>query len=111
MRIAPSSIADFGFYSLRSRGGTAEGAAGEVSDGIRRASRFGDYDRRYPWQHPCRDHEAADLHRESQSRAEGHAGKKTIAQSKQVNPDRRTNPAQTLDEDYEYIDWAARAMP
>lgn len=33
---------------------------------------------------------------------------KSIAQAKQVNPDRRTNPAQTLDEDY---DWAARAMP
>ena len=36
---------------------------------------------------------------------------KSIAQAKQINPDRRTNPAQTLDEYYEYIDWAARAMP
>ena len=36
---------------------------------------------------------------------------KSIAQAKQINPDRRTTPAQTLDEYYEYIDWAARAMP
>ncbi len=35
----------------------------------------------------------------------------SIEQAKQVNPDRRSNPAQTLEEYYAFIDWAAKAMP
>ena len=108
--MAPSSIADFGFYSLRSRGGTAEGAACEVSGGIRRASRFG----------ITTDDTPGSTHAEITKQLISIVNhnpelkamlEKSIAQAKQVNPDRRTNPAQTLDEYYEYIDWAARAMP
>lgn len=36
---------------------------------------------------------------------------KSIAQAKAVNPDKNTNPAQSLAEFYDYIDWAATAMP
>ncbi len=36
---------------------------------------------------------------------------KSIASAKAINPDRATNPAQTLEEYYDYIDWAAKAMP
>lgn len=36
---------------------------------------------------------------------------KAIAQAKEINPDRQTNPAQTLEEYYAFIDWAAKAMP
>jgi phosphatidylserine decarboxylase len=36
---------------------------------------------------------------------------KSIALAKSENPDRETNPAQTLDEFYAFIDWAAVAMP
>lgn len=36
---------------------------------------------------------------------------KSIAQAAQINPDKTTNPAQTLDEYYEYIDWASFALP
>ncbi len=35
----------------------------------------------------------------------------SIKQAKQINPDRETNPAQTLEEYYEFIDWATTAMP
>lgn len=35
----------------------------------------------------------------------------SIAQAKEQNPDPITNPAQTLDEYYLYIDWASLAMP
>jgi phosphatidylserine decarboxylase len=35
----------------------------------------------------------------------------SIKQAKQINPDRETNPAQTLEEYYDFIDWAAVAMP
>lgn len=36
---------------------------------------------------------------------------KAIAQAAAINPDRVTNPAQTLEEFYDYIDWAAKALP
>ena len=36
---------------------------------------------------------------------------KSIAMAKQQNPDKATNPAQTLDEYYDFIDWATTAMP
>lgn len=36
---------------------------------------------------------------------------KSIAQAKEMNPDKNSNPTQTLDEYYDYIDWAAKAMP
>ena len=36
---------------------------------------------------------------------------KSIESAKAVNPDKTTNPAQTLEEYYAYIDWAAKAMP
>ena len=35
----------------------------------------------------------------------------SIAIAKRINPDRVTNPAQTLEEYYSFIDWAAKAMP
>ena len=36
---------------------------------------------------------------------------KSIAMCAEINPDRTTNPAQTLDEYYDYLDWAATALP
>ena len=36
---------------------------------------------------------------------------KSIAKAAEINPDRKTNPAQSLDEYYDYLDWAARALP
>ncbi len=36
---------------------------------------------------------------------------KSIAQAKVVNPDKNTNPAQTLDEYYEFVTWAETCMP
>lgn len=36
---------------------------------------------------------------------------KSIAMAKQQNPDKATNPAQTLEEYYDFIDWATTAMP
>lgn len=36
---------------------------------------------------------------------------KSIAKAKEINPDKSTNPAQTLEEYYDYLDWAAKAMP
>ena len=36
---------------------------------------------------------------------------KAIAKGKEINPDKNSNPAQTLEEYYDYIDWAATAMP
>ena len=36
---------------------------------------------------------------------------KSIAKAKEINPDPETNPAQTLEGYYEYLDWAAKAMP
>lgn len=35
----------------------------------------------------------------------------SICQAAQVNPDRRYNPAQTLDEFYDFIDWNVRCLP
>ncbi len=35
----------------------------------------------------------------------------SIEKAKEINPDKTTNPAQTLEEYYDYIDWAAKAMP
>jgi phosphatidylserine decarboxylase precursor len=35
----------------------------------------------------------------------------SIERAKQANPDRSTNPAQSLDQYYEFIAWAERAMP
>ncbi len=35
----------------------------------------------------------------------------SIAKAKAINPDRNTNPAQTLDEYYEFITWAETTMP
>lgn len=35
----------------------------------------------------------------------------SIDRAKQVNPDRDTNPAQSLEEYYQFISWAERAMP
>ncbi|MFH1512635.1 MAG: phosphatidylserine decarboxylase [Bacillota bacterium] len=36
---------------------------------------------------------------------------KSIEQAKAINPDTVTNPAQTLDDYYLYVDWASLAMP
>ncbi len=36
---------------------------------------------------------------------------RSIQLAKEQNPDRRTNPAQTLEEYYVFLDWAAQAMP
>ena len=36
---------------------------------------------------------------------------KSIDQAKIINPDKITNPAQTLDEYYEFVTWAETAMP
>jgi phosphatidylserine decarboxylase precursor len=36
---------------------------------------------------------------------------KSIAQAKVVNPDRKTNPAQTLDEYYDFVTWAETCLP
>ena len=36
---------------------------------------------------------------------------KSIAQAKMVNPDKNTNPAQTLDEYYQFVTWAETCMP
>jgi phosphatidylserine decarboxylase len=36
---------------------------------------------------------------------------KSIEMAKKSNPDKLTNPAQTLEEYYTFIDWAAKAMP
>jgi phosphatidylserine decarboxylase len=36
---------------------------------------------------------------------------KSIAQAKTVNPDKNTNPAQTLDEYYQFVTWAETCMP
>ncbi|MGN1001902.1 MAG: phosphatidylserine decarboxylase [Oscillospiraceae bacterium] len=36
---------------------------------------------------------------------------KSIDMAKEINPDKKTNPAQSLEEYYAYVDWAARAMP
>lgn len=35
----------------------------------------------------------------------------SIELAKRINPDKATNPAQTLEEYYIFIDWAAKAMP
>lgn len=35
----------------------------------------------------------------------------SIASAKKLNPDKAMNPAQTLEEYYAFIDWAAKAMP
>ncbi|MBF0550852.1 MAG: phosphatidylserine decarboxylase [Deltaproteobacteria bacterium] len=35
----------------------------------------------------------------------------SIEMAKKINPDKTTNPAQTLEEYYAFIDWAAKAMP
>ena len=36
---------------------------------------------------------------------------KSIAQAKMVNPDKNTNPAQTLEEYYQFVTWAETCMP
>lgn len=36
---------------------------------------------------------------------------RSIELARQENPDRQTNPAQSLKEFYDFVDWAARAMP
>lgn len=36
---------------------------------------------------------------------------KSIEKAKKINPDKATNPAQTLEEYYAFIDWAAKALP
>jgi phosphatidylserine decarboxylase len=36
---------------------------------------------------------------------------RSIEAAKKINPDRLTNPAQTLEEYYIFMDWAAKAMP
>ena len=36
---------------------------------------------------------------------------KAIAKGTEINPDRETNPAQTLSEYYDFVEWAAHAMP
>lgn len=35
----------------------------------------------------------------------------SIAKAKQINPDVNTNPAQTLEQYYDFIDWASKAKP
>ncbi|MBR6978848.1 MAG: hypothetical protein IKH88_03345 [Prevotella sp.] len=37
--------------------------------------------------------------------------KKAIAKGAEMNPDKKTNPAQTLSEYYDFVEWAAHAMP
>lgn len=36
---------------------------------------------------------------------------KSIEKAKEINPDRRTNPAQTLEEYYSFLDWSEKCMP
>ena len=36
---------------------------------------------------------------------------KAIAKGMEINPDRETNPVQTLSEYYDFVEWAAHAMP
>ena len=36
---------------------------------------------------------------------------KAIAKGVEINPDRETNPVQTLSEYYDFVEWAAHAMP
>ena len=36
---------------------------------------------------------------------------RSIEAAKEINPDKRTNPAQSLEEYYEYLNWAVKAMP
>jgi hypothetical protein len=36
---------------------------------------------------------------------------KAIAKGAEINPDRETNPAQTLSEYYDFVEWAAHVMP
>jgi len=36
---------------------------------------------------------------------------KSIQQAKETNPDSATNPAQTLEDYYGFVDWATKAMP
>lgn len=36
---------------------------------------------------------------------------KSIAKAKAINPDKATNPAQSLEEFYSYVDWASTALP
>lgn len=36
---------------------------------------------------------------------------KAIAKGAVINPDRKTNPAQSLSEYYDFVEWAAHAMP
>ncbi|MCK5819521.1 MAG: phosphatidylserine decarboxylase [Psychromonas sp.] len=36
---------------------------------------------------------------------------KSIASAKKINPDKMTNPAQTLEEYYNFVDWASKALP
>lgn len=40
-----------------------------------------------------------------------HLLEKAIAQAASINPDKKYNPAQTLDEFYDFIDWNIRALP
>jgi len=35
----------------------------------------------------------------------------SIAKAKEVNPDRETNPVQTLEEYYDFVSWAETSMP
>ena len=35
----------------------------------------------------------------------------SIERARTTNPDKRTNPAQTIEEYYAFVDWAAKAMP
>ena len=35
----------------------------------------------------------------------------SIEKARKINSDKKTNPAQTLEEYYDFIDWAAKAMP
>ncbi len=37
--------------------------------------------------------------------------RKSIEAARRENPDRRTNPAQSLEEYYDYVDWASKALP
>lgn len=36
---------------------------------------------------------------------------KAIAKGKEQNPDKKTNPAQSLSEYYDFVEWAAHSMP
>ena len=36
---------------------------------------------------------------------------KSIEQAKAINPDKQTNPAQSLEEYYQFVTWAEKAMP